>query len=109
MDNYESAYSDEGAVYVWYGDQAGPATGYDWMARGGSIYSHFGIGLDSAGDVNGDGYDDIIVVGWNYGASTTVARVWYGGEGGLGASNRAADWTPPCQAGWVCWCAASAT
>ena len=66
MDNYDTAtYSDEGAVFVWYGHASGPAASYDWMAHGNATYAHFGISLDSAGDVNGDNYDDIIVVGWN--------------------------------------------
>jgi hypothetical protein len=93
MDNYEASYADEGAVYVWYGSATGPTSGYNWMARGNATYAHFGISLDSAGDVNGDNFDDIIVIGWDYYAETTVARVWHGGTGGLGASNRAADWT----------------
>ena len=34
MDNYEaSPYSDEGAVFVWYGGKDGPTTNYNWMAR----------------------------------------------------------------------------
>ena len=63
MDNYDSCSSDEGAVFLWYGRATG-RTNYNWMARGNATYAHFGFALDSAGDVNGDGFDDIIVAGW---------------------------------------------
>jgi len=93
MEGYEATYTDEGAVFAWYGSATGPAQDYDWMARGYATSMHLGVGLDSAGDVNGDGYDDIIVAGWDYSALQTMAFVWYGSAGGLGATNRTADWT----------------
>lgn len=95
MDNYEISFSDEGAVYVYHGS-ATPDANSDWMARGNSTYAHFGISVDSAGDINGDGYDDIIVGanGNDYPGVITAAYVWYGGVGGLGASGLPsnADW-----------------
>ena len=95
MDNYEDLYSDEGAVFVYYGSDP-PDASYDWMARGDSTYAHFGISVDSAGDITGDGYDDIIVGanGNDYSGVITAAYVWYGGSGGLGTSGLPgnADW-----------------
>jgi len=93
MEGYEATYTNEGAVFVWYGSAAGPGQDYDWMARGTTTSMHLGAGLDTAGDVNGDGYEDIIAAGWNAAAEQTMAFVWYGSAGGLGAANRAADWT----------------
>ncbi len=96
MDNYDSAYSDEGAVFVYYGAAGGPATTPNWMARGNSTYAHFGLSLDSAGDVNGDGYDDIIVGNYeNYSLAAPHAYVWHGGPSGLG------DTGLPSNADWV--------
>jgi hypothetical protein len=94
MDNYESVYSDEGAVFVYYGSPTGPSTTYSWMARGNATYAHFGLSVDSAGDVNHDGYDDIIV-GTIETYITTHVFVWYGGADGLGATGLPsnADWT----------------
>jgi FG-GAP repeat len=95
MDNYDNIYDDEGAVYVYYGS-ASPDASYDWMARGNSTYAHFGVSVDGAGDINGDGYDDIIVGanGNDYPGVITEAYVWYGGLGGLGANGLPsnADW-----------------
>jgi hypothetical protein len=96
MDNYDSSYSDEGAVFVYYGSLSGPSTSYSWMARGDSTYAHFGLSVDSAGDVNGDGYDDIIVGTWeNQTYAVSHAYVWYGGPGGLGSPGT------PSNADWV--------
>lgn len=93
MDNYESTYSDEGAVFVWYGAESGPTTAYNWMVRGGTTYAHFGVSVDSAGSVNDDDYDDLIVSSRDYSANQTLAYVWHGGASGLGTTNRAADWS----------------
>lgn len=97
MDNYEASYSDEGAVFAWYGAAAGPGASHNWMARGNSTYAHFGASLDNAGDITGDGYEDIII-GANGNDSSgviTAAYVWYGGSGGLGANGL------PSNADWV--------
>jgi hypothetical protein len=95
MDNYDSSYSDEGAVFVYYGSATGPSTSYSWMARGDSTYAHFGESIDGVGDVNGDGYNDIIVGAKNlYSYSGRDAYVWFGSSTGLGANGTPAnaDW-----------------
>ena len=52
-----------GRVYVFYGcsESGGLSTTPDWILEGEGQDTHFGISVDTAGDVNGDGYDDIIV------------------------------------------------
>ncbi|MFZ2095659.1 MAG: integrin alpha [Anaerolineales bacterium] len=95
MDNYDNVTSDEGAVFVYYGSPTGPDDSYDWMARGDALYAHFGLSADSAGDVNGDGYDDIIVGAWRYDNNmVSHAYVWFGGASGLGPDGLPsnADW-----------------
>jgi hypothetical protein len=96
MVNYDNTQTDEGAVFVWYGSETGPATNYDWMARGNVLYAHFGTGLGPAGDVNGDDYDDIIVGAYRYDYNiVSHAYVWYGSNTGLGDNGTPAnaDWT----------------
>lgn len=95
MDNYDSSNSDEGAVFVYHGAAPLPSATYTWMARGNSTYAHFGESVDGAGDVNGDGFDDIIVGAKNlYSYSNRDVYVWLGSSGGLGASGLPtnADW-----------------
>ena len=97
MDNYDSAYSDEGAVFVYYGSDPPNAT-YDWMARGNTTYGHLGFTIDSAGDVNGDTYDDLIAGTLEIGSPYNYigrAYVWFGGSSGLGDTGLPsnADWS----------------
>lgn len=84
----------EGAVLIYYGSESGISGGgpdfADARIEGDSLETAFGATVDSAGDVNGDGYDDIIV-----GApETTVqspefieefgrAYIFYGSESGI--------------------------
>ena len=55
-------YGNEGFVQVWYGGPQGPRLGApDWARDGFQVGSHFGQAVAAAGDVNGDGYADLIV------------------------------------------------
>jgi hypothetical protein len=111
MSNFNFFSFDEGAVFIWYGSEDGLGASYDWMARGDATYAHLGWHAGPAGDVNGDGYDDIIAGAYRYdGGAISHAYVWYGSADGLdlGGSRYEgwpsnADWTATtdqhCQAG----------
>ncbi|MEZ4405651.1 MAG: FG-GAP-like repeat-containing protein [Polyangiales bacterium] len=70
-----------GYVYIYHGNGTGLAT---TPARTLSGSNYFGITLAGAGDVNGDGYSDLIV-GSSNSSTTTTARAWvyYGSATGL--------------------------
>jgi FG-GAP repeat len=51
----------EGRAYVYFGSEAGPSSTPDWIAEPDQGSAFFGRSVASAGDVNGDGYSDVIV------------------------------------------------
>ena len=57
-----------------------------WTATGEGKENRFGYAVSAAGDVNGDGYDDVIIGADRYKAFTGRAYVYAGGPQGLGAS-----------------------
>lgn len=56
-------YSHQGFVSVWYGRAANIpwGTAPDWSVSGTRVGSHFGFSVAAAGDVNADGYADLVV------------------------------------------------
>jgi Divergent InlB B-repeat domain/FG-GAP repeat/FG-GAP-like repeat len=79
-----------GAAFVFYGSAAGLSTTPDWVAYGPENADSFGNAVASAGDVNGDGYSDVIVGAPYYTNSDGIfsggAFVYYGSAHGLSAS-----------------------
>ena len=62
----DNGQADEGGAFVWLGSAGGlgaPGTPFnaDWLAESDIAGSHLGSSVASAGDVNADGVDDVIV------------------------------------------------
>jgi hypothetical protein len=90
---YINGESDEGQAYLYYGSRVGLSTTAAWIGEGNDDLAYFGWSVASAGDVNGDGYSDVIVGAPNYDNVETqegVAFVYYGAGAGLGVT---ANWT----------------
>ncbi|MDP6275240.1 MAG: integrin alpha, partial [Candidatus Poseidoniia archaeon] len=66
-----------------------------WSIAGEGTYDYFGASVASAGDVNGDGYDDVIVGAYYDNSQTGKAYVWHGSSTGLASGSDAgdADWS----------------
>jgi len=58
---FDGTIADEGAAFVYHGAPAGLSTSHAWTASSGQMGSLFGFSVWSAGDVNGDGYSEVIV------------------------------------------------
>ncbi len=75
--------TDAGRAYVYFGGPGADAVA-DLTLTGAAALDYFGNSVAGAGDVNGDGYDDVIVGAYHNGASGTEAGrayVYFGGPG----------------------------
>jgi len=94
---WDGEQTDEGLVCVFYGSASGPADIPDWTAESDQTLSNFGASLSGIGDVNGDGFNDLIVGATKYDNGTNdegAAFAWYGSEDGFGETGDPinADW-----------------
>lgn len=56
----------DGAVFVFHGSSSGPGTEADWTTVTDQSGTLFGYTVAAAGDVNQDGYDDVVVGAYRY-------------------------------------------
>ena len=83
-----------GRVYVYHGSSTGLNLNADWTASSNNQYSFFGNSVSSAGDVNGDGFDDIVVGAYKHDNTIGApgkAFVYHGSSTGLSLTP---SWTP---------------
>ena len=86
---YDNGQADEGRALVYLGSAAGLAASPGWTAESNRTGAAFGANVATAGDVNGDGYSDVIVGAFNFDNGQLgegAAFVYHGGVSGLGAS-----------------------
>ncbi|MBK9226691.1 MAG: FG-GAP repeat protein [Ignavibacteria bacterium] len=91
--NFDNGESNEGKVFVYFGSSTGPTSSFNWTAEGNQIDAKFGVSVSTAGDVNGDGYSDVIVgaMGFDNGQLDEGKTFLYFGSA-LGLSSNY-DWT----------------
>jgi hypothetical protein len=79
-------YASSGRVYGYLGSSTGLATSASWLLDSGQSASLFGGQVSSAGDVNGDGYADVVVGAYSYSdgqSNEGKAFVYLGSSSGL--------------------------
>ena len=76
-----------GRAYIYYGGSS--MNNVADVTMTGEAISYFGISVSTAGDVNGDGYADVIVGAYGYSSYTGRAYIYYGGS----SMNNVADVT----------------
>ncbi|HEV8701099.1 MAG TPA: integrin alpha [Candidatus Polarisedimenticolia bacterium] len=97
---YDGGELNEGKVFVYHGSVLGLSASADWTAEGNQANAQLGRAVASAGNVNGDCCDDIIVgvpfydIGPVAGNDRGLALVWHGSLAGLGdpGTPTNADW-----------------
>lgn len=95
------SYSDgvvvnRGAFLIAYGSKYGPKSNQLGIFKGAQPEGKFGYSVASAGDINGDGYDDVVVGSPNFNNNPNTqnegaAFVYYGGLYGLGTTGDILD------------------
>lgn len=77
--------SNAGRVGVYHGSSSGLSTTQSTNIYGSSS-SYLGYSVDSAGDVNNDGYDDVIIGAFNYSSGYGRAYIHHGSSSGISSS-----------------------
>jgi hypothetical protein len=84
---YTNGQLREGRAYLFLGRPTfGPPVSPAWIAEGDQVDAYFGFALGTAGDVNGDGFVDVIVGAYGYDNGQTDegrAYVYLGSASGL--------------------------
>ena len=86
---YDNGEIDEGRAYLYMGSTSGLYATPSWNVQGDQVNANFGWSAASAGDVNGDGYDDVIVMAPlydNYGIDAGRTYLYLGSTSGLSAT-----------------------
>jgi hypothetical protein len=81
---HDNGETNEGSVFVYHGSAGGLGVSAGWTAESNQAGGYFGGSVGTAGDVNGDGYSDVVVGAPNYTNGQTSegrALVYYGNEG----------------------------
>jgi hypothetical protein len=90
---FDNGETDEGRAFVYHGSATGLSTSANWTAESNQVGARFGWSVSSAGDVNGDGFSDVIVGAYGFSNGEDfegAAFVYHGSVTGLSTS---ANWT----------------
>jgi len=77
---YDNPEGNEGITYLYFGDSGGISPANPWVTEVDQAGARHGWAVASAGDVNGDGYGDVV-----------VGSPYYGGNGRVDVYHGAAD------------------
>ena len=81
--HFTSGQDREGRAFLYLGSAGGLGASPSWIAESNQIQAEFGISVATAGDVDGDGFSDVIIGAIDYDnghISEGKAVVYYGGR-----------------------------
>lgn len=89
---YSGTNAAQGVAFVYYGGCTGIASPANLILTGsGQANAMFGISVAAAGDINGDGFGDVVAGEWGYNSGSGRAYIFYGSAAGLSATGIALD------------------
>lgn len=85
--HWDGSFEDEGRVEAFHGSASGAAPSTSWSVRGEQAGAALGLWIAPAGDVDGDGYDDVLVAAPTFDvgdlADAGEVRLYRGSAAGL--------------------------
>ena len=90
---YDNGLSNQGRVYVFYGSPEGFESEPNWIVEGDQAGAQFGFSVSCAGDVNDDGYDDVIVGAPEYSGAVPFSGKIYLYLGSSSGLSSTPNWT----------------
>jgi hypothetical protein len=91
--NHDHGQGDEGAAFVYLGSPSGPSPQPDWTGESNQAGALFGQSVAAAGDVNGDGYDDVLIGAFYFRNGQVEEGRAYLYEGSVAGPERSPSWT----------------
>ncbi len=74
---FDGVGADEGRAFLYFGTASGVSTGAAWTTGANQAGARYGRSVATAGDVNGDGYADVIIGAERFdGAVVDCGRAW---------------------------------
>jgi hypothetical protein len=80
---FNGGYNREGGAFLYTGKASGLSATADWATESDISYAYYGNSLGTAGDVNGNGYSDVIIGAYGFDEFTGRAYLYHDSMGSI--------------------------